>query len=112
MKRRRQATFFEDQEAPLDAVECARAGREGPANVRTTAEAWAQSYTQWMHGGTFGSALHVETGHGGVAWAFCLSAPPHFETEHTPDHIAEPHGLKAQLRQVIQDALFREGARF
>lgn len=81
-----------------------------------TAEApavdWETSYAQWMHGGTFGSALHVDTSKGGVAWAFCLNAPPHFETAHEPDHVAEPDGLKAQLRQVIFDALFKEGVRF
>ena len=77
-----------------------------------SAAQWEASCAQWMHGGTFGSALHVETGNGGVAWAFCLNAPPHFETTHTQDHIAEPNGLKAQLRQVLQDALYREGVRF
>eukprot|EP00941_MAST-03F_sp_MAST-3F-sp1_P002984 g2984.t1 len=79
---------------------------------QASAKQWEAAYKQWMHGGTFGAALHVETGNGGVSWAFCLNAPPHFETSHEIDHLAEPDGLKAQLRQVLQDALFKEGTRF
>ena len=72
---------------------------------------WAGQVIQFMHGGSFGSALHVETYAGGVSWAFCLNAPPHFSGL-AIDHVAEPDGLKAQLRQVFQDAIFREGIRF
>ena len=80
--------------------------------VGASAVEWEAAYAQWMHGGTFGSALHVETGGGGVSWAFCLNAPPHFATAHEQDHIAEPDGLKAQLRKVFQSAMFSEGVRF
>ena len=80
--------------------------------VDASAAEWEAAYAQWMHGGTFGSALHVETGGGGVSWAFCLNAPPHFATTHEQDHMAEPNGLKAQLRKVFQNAMFSEGVRF
>ncbi len=60
---------------------------------------------------SFGSALHVETYAEELSWAFCLNAPPHFYDLQI-DHVAEPDGLKAQVRQVFQDAMFREGIRF
>ena len=81
-------------------------------SVETPAAEWASQGAQFMHGGTFGSAIHIETVGGGFSWAFCLSAPPHFEGPSDPDHIVEPNGLKAQIRQVLQDFMYKEGGTF
>ena len=79
--------------------------------VDAPAAVWSAQVGQFFHNGTFGSALHVETFGGGVSWAFCLNAPPHFEGMDI-DHVAEPAGLKAQVRQVVQEFMFQQGGTF
>ena len=67
--------------------------------------------TQFMHGGTFGSAFHMGEN---IAWYFSLTAQPHFNGDHTMHHLFGPNGegLKDQLRLLIQTMVYGEGLQF
>ena len=75
-----------------------------PDKTKCTAESGmdVSGGAQWMHGGTFGSGLHM--GCVGVSWFFALTAQPHFTGEHTIHHIHAPdgQGLKDLIRTFVQ----------
>lgn len=58
---------------------------------------------QWMHGGSYGSALHMC--YSRISWYFALTAQPHFSGAHTIHHIsggANGQGLKDLIRNATQ----------